>query len=322
MKKRMAIPLLLVCALALTACGDGASEAELTETEEKLAETEASEDAAAVEEETIAEDPVDDESSLKHSSTTFTVATLEETELYNEDGITVTATGFDAEASYGPEIALRVTNNSDRTVDISAEDVSVNGYMMDPGLLYAVASPGDTVDTEITLYNFMLDASGIDTVAEVALTIVIMDDELYEEVGRGERITLTTSAAEGYDQAVDDSGEVLYDEDGIRVLSQGLKEDDTWDGDLVIYAENDTDLYIGVASEDVSVNGEPQEYTSFWADLKPGTRAVTGMYLTNLDEIGVTDIDDVKEISFKLQIIDQDKWEEMDVTDEITLRFD
>ncbi len=327
MKKRWLIAAgMAVCILALAACGSAGADGEAYSGAADGAESPGtsedgviSPETAASGEETPEEAAVEDD--IKHSSTEFTAATIEETELYNADGVTVTATGFDAEASYGPEIQIRVTNDSDRTVDITAEDVEVNGFMMDPGLLYVVASPGGMADSEITLYNFVLDANGIDTVAAVTLSIVVSDDETYEEIGRSDRMTLTTSAAEGFTQTVDDSGDVLYDADGIRVVCQGLKEDDVWDGDLVIYAENNTDLYVGVTCEDVSVNGQPQENVSFWADLQPGTRNVTGMYLMDLEDLELENVEDVEEISFRLQIIDQDAWEELDVSEQITLTF-
>ncbi len=333
MKKKQIIPVLMICALTMTACGSDKAEeqseavSEVVEseiesgTEADAAEAGQDENEVGVEAEVVvSEDEGEDD--LKHSTTTFADATIEETELYNADGITVTATGFNAEAEFGPEIMVRVVNDSDMTVDVTAEDVTVNGYMLDPGLLYIVASPGNMVDDAITLYNFNLDARGIDTVATVSLSISVKDDETYEEIGTGERITIETSAAEGFTQSVDDSGDVIYNKDGIRVISQGLMKDDLWDGDLVLYAENDTDKYIGVTCTDISVNGQPEEYATFWVDLKPDTRAVGGMYLMDMDDLELENIDDVTEISFCLQIIDQDEWEEMDLTDEITLRFD
>ncbi len=105
------------------------------------------------------------------------------------------------------------------------------------------------------------------------------------------------------------------------MICQGLMEDDLWDGDLVLYAENDTDRYIGVTCTDISVNGQPEEYATYWVDLKPDTRAVGGMYLMDMNDLELNSIDDVAEISFCLQIIDQDAWEELDLTDEITLDF-
>ncbi len=306
MKRVMIVSVLLAAGvLTLSACGSDAADAE-DEVEEQEESTELS--------------LIDDE--IKTSDTVFTEAEIEDTELYNAGGVTVTATEFDANAEFGPEIGIRVTNDSDRKVDVIAKEVAVNDYMMDTGLLYVMANPGETSEGEITLYSYDLDARGIDTVATVAITIGVMDDETYEEIGSGERITLTTSAADDFTQSVDDSGEVIYDSDGIRVVNQGLKQDGSWDGDLVLYIENNTDRHIGVAGLNVSVNGVEEEYKSFWADMDADTRAVAGMYLLDIEDQDIESLGDVREISFNIQIIDQDAMEELVVSDPITLTFD
>ncbi len=326
MKKRLIIPALIICVLASAACGS--DKEEQAETESYVTETAEDSDAEA---DAVSDGDADEylqtetgeaDDDIKHSTTTFADAFIEETELYNSDGITVTAIGFNADADFGPEVAVRVVNESDMTVDVVAEDVAVNGYMLDPGLLYIVAGPGETVDGDITLYGTFLDARGIDTVAEVSLNIAVMDDLTYSDIGLGDRITLMTSAAEDFDQEVDDSGEVIYDKDGIRVVSRGLVKDSFWDGDLVLYMENNTDKYIGISSADVSVNGMPEEYTTLWADLYADTRTVGGMYLMDIEDQEIESIDDVKEISLKIQIIDQNLGEQIDESDRIILQFE
>jgi len=317
MKKRLIIPaMMMACVLALSACGSSDVEQESQDSEDIVS---SAAETAAISSDEVEGAPVRADS----SDTDFTDATIEETELYNADGITVTATEFNANGYYGPEIEVRIQNESDVTVDIIAQNVAVNGYMLDPGLLYVEAMPGDTIEEEISLYDIYLDARGIDTVATVALTIEVMDAETYEEIGTGDRITLTTSAAEGYSQPVDDSGDVILDEDGVRVVSQGLKQDDNWAGDLVLYIENDTDMFIGVSCTDIYINGKSEDdNVLLWADLYADTRIVTGMYLMDIEDLDIESIADVKEISFQLMIMDQDDMEVIYTSDPITLNFE
>ncbi len=329
-KKYILFAGILLCALALSACGANREE----ESEAAAGDTEAQNDGAAEEpvnaDTTAAEDsgaedeteePAEEEESVRPSDTVFTDATIEETVLYDADGVTVTATGFDAGAEYGPEIATRVENESGFTIDVTVEDVTVNGYQLGTGLFYVVAAPGETLDSAITLYDYMLDDCGIDTVAEISLSIVVSDDATYEEIGTGDRVTLETSAAEDYAQAVDDSGEVLYEEDGIRVISQGLSDEGIWDGALLLYAENDTGRYVGVTCRDVTINGRKEEDVSFWIDLLPDTRGVSGLDLMSLPDQTFDSIGEVEEISFRLLLIDQDTGETFEETDPITLTF-
>ncbi len=303
MKKRLeTLTIMAISVLALTACGSAA-------------------DTDGVGESTVS-DEAEADGNLITSDTVFTEAAIENTVLYDADGITVTATGFDANAEFGPEIAIEATNASDIAVQIGATDVDVNGFMMEPGLLYLVVDPGETVQSELTLYNFLLDTDDIDTVAAVTLAITITDGTSDELLDTGERVTLTTSAAADYTQSDIADGDVLYNTDGVIVVNQGLQNTGVWSGDLVLYAENNTDQYLGISVEDVSINGEPRDDVSFWADLQPQTKATAGMDLMDPEGLNYMDIDDVREITFTLQIIDQDAWEEIATSDPITLTFE
>ena len=55
-------------------------------------------------------------------------------------------------------------------------------------------------------------------------------------------ITVETSAAATYTETIDDSGEVFYDSDGIKIVGKGLSSDDSIFGPgLIIYIENNSD---------------------------------------------------------------------------------
>ena len=53
--------------------------------------------------------------------------------IWDEDGVTVTVTGFDPDDIWGYEMDLYVENESDRTVRVELDYVSVHtGFMLDP----------------------------------------------------------------------------------------------------------------------------------------------------------------------------------------------
>ncbi len=307
MKKKIFLTALsMICVLTVSACGT-------SETDEFLS-SEPEVDSWEEDDETDIE--------IVRSDTEFSEATMEETVLFDAEGITVTATGFDADAAYGPEIAIRVTNDSARSVLIGAEDVTVNDFMMEPGLLYMAVESGETAEDALMLYDFLLDSCGIRTVATVSLSVTVTDEETFEEIAIGDRVTLTTSAAAGFSQEADDQGDVLYDADGIRVICQGLQQDADGSCKLTFYLENNTESYIGVSAEDVSVNGLSEEYAILWSDLLAQTKAVTDMYLDDFDDQEIERIEDVREISFQLVIYDQDSWDTLGMSDFITLQYD
>ncbi|MCD8149509.1 MAG: hypothetical protein LUE92_08095 [Clostridiales bacterium] len=308
MRKRILTGILLAAlTMAVTACGSSeVKEASGVDADVSVTET---------------EDTVSDgEETEEKNTSSDTSVTLEETEIYNADGVVVTVTGFDG-GLLDEEVNLSITNDSETNILLTTSDLVVNGYMLSSSGLYSEVAAGKAANDSISLYSSDLSACGIDTVATIEFALTISDDDTWETIAESERIVLNTSAADGFTQSVDDSGDVIYDSNDVRVICKGLKEDSIWDGELVIYAENNSDRSVSIYSEDVSVNGYMED-ESFWIDLYQGTKAVDGMYLLDLEDLNLESVDDVEEIAFSLVIVDEDTWDTIDTSDVITLSFD
>lgn len=245
--------------------------------------------------------------------------TLAETVLYDADGIKITATGFE-DGFMGPEVKLLLENESGKNILVTADAVSVNGYMMPLTGLYAEVATGKKANESITFMSSELEQSGIETVAEIQFYLLIQDPETWETKVKTELLTLTTSAAP-YEQPVDDSGDVLYEADGIKVVCKGLKQDIIWDGTVVFYLENNTGKAISIYAENVSVNGFMQD-VGLWSDLRAGTKLIDGMSMIDLSDIEVEDINQIENIEFNLRVVDAETWNEIVTTDAMTLTFE
>ena len=138
--------------------------------------------------------------------------TLAESVLYEADGIKVTVKGL-GDSLLGTDIKLLIENDSSKNILITSSSVSANGYMMPTAALYAEVAAGKKANESLTLMSSELDQSGIETLAEVQLYLQIQDPETWETIKTTDLITLTTSAAD-FVQPVDDSGDVLYNENG------------------------------------------------------------------------------------------------------------
>lgn len=244
--------------------------------------------------------------------------TISETVVYEADGIKVTATGYE-DGWMGPEVTFLLENTTQKNVLITTKSVSVNGYMTPLSSLYAEVAAGKKANESMSLMTSELEKSGIETVADIQFYLKVSDGDTWEELATSDLITLSTSAS-GMTQSVDDSGEALYDEGGIRVVCKGLKQDLVWDGTVVFYMENSSGQPITVYAENVSVNGF-MESTSLWADLRDGTKIVDGMSLLDLSDLELESIDEVQTIEFNLRIINSETWDEIATTDVITLNF-
>ena len=243
---------------------------------------------------------------------------IEKTVLYEAGGITVTATGFE-EGWMGPEVKILVENNTAKDILITAEDVSANGYMISLASLYTQVSAGKKATDTLTLSSTELKESGVETIADIQFFIKVSDSATWTEIDRSELITLSTSA-KGYSQPIDDTGDILYDEKGIKIVCKGLKKDVIWDGMVVFYMENNGGHPITVYAEDVSVNGFMQD-ASIWSSLRDGTRIVDGLSLLDMSDLELRSIDDVNNIELRFRIINSENWNNIVTTDVISLNF-
>lgn len=216
--------------------------------------------------------------------------TIAETVLYEAEGVTITATGYE-ESWSGPQIKIVVENDTKQNLLVTVQSLSVNGYMMPTASLYAQVAAGKKTNDAISLLSSELEQAGIDTIANLQFYLKIADSDSYDTLISSDLITLDTSAA-GYQQPVDDSGEVLYEENGIRIISRGLQQSPIWDGTFVFLMENNSGEPITISAENVSVNGFMED-VSLWSDLRDGTRLIDGMYLLDLSDLGLESIEDV-----------------------------
>ena len=245
--------------------------------------------------------------------------TIAETVLYEADGIKVTAKSL-ADGLFGTEVKLLIENDSSKNILITSGSVSANGYMMPTAALYAEVAAGKKANESLTLMSSELDQCGIETLAEMQFYLQIQDPETWETIKTTDLITLATSAT-GYTQPVDDSGDVLYNENGYKVVCKGLKQDIIWDGTVVFYMENNSNKAVSIYAENVSVNGFMQE-VGLWSDLRPSTKMIDGMSMIDLSDLEITNIDEIKTIEFNLRIVDAETWEDIVTTDAMTLNFE
>ena len=264
------------------------------------------------------EEPAGNDSNNEQENDTVEI-TVAETVLYEADGVKVTATGYE-DGWMGPEIKILVENDSSKNVLVTSASVSANGYMMPSAALYAEVAAGKKANETLTIMSSELDQSGIEMLAELQFYLQIQDPETWETITTSDLLTLATSAAP-YQQPVDDSGDVLYDSDGIRIICKGLKQDIIWDGTVVFYMENNSGKEISIYAENVSVNGFMQD-VGLWSDLRPSTKIIDGMSMIDLSDLEIENIDQIENIEFNLRIVDANTWEDIVTTDVLTLNFE
>lgn len=245
--------------------------------------------------------------------------TIEETVLLDEKDVKITATGIQYDELYKKYLlSLLIENNSDKTLRFSLDKCAINGYMVSSPYVYATVSSGKKSNETMDISKSELDFLGIDTIADFKLSFSISTDD-YETYIEPSLIQLNTSAAETYVYNYDDSGEVVYDDNNIKIVVKSLLEDydDTYTS-VLVYIENNNDFDINISAEDVSVNGfmiDPY----FYEDIFANTHCVTTIdfYNSDLSDNNISSIDSVSLIFYAID----ENWDTVAESDEIDINF-
>lgn len=255
------------------------------------------------------------EEAAKETTSDVTVA---ETVLLDEKDIKITATGLE-DGLFGTELKLLIENNSSTNVTVQARKTCVNGFMVD-SMLSADVAAGKKANDNLTFTTSGLKDCGIDTIATMEFSFHIFTTEDWEDYLDSDLLSLNTSVADTYTQTYDDSGEVFYDQNGIKIIGKGLStEGSFWGPGLILYIENSSDKDFTVQVRDVSVNGFMIEPT-LSQDVLIGKKALTAVtfFDTDLEENGITDISDI-EASF--HVFDMDSWDTIVDTEPVKINF-
>ena len=243
--------------------------------------------------------------------------TLAETVLFDQDGIRITATGLSTDSLFGPELNLLVENDSAQNIVVQPNYCMVNGYMMD-GLLSADVAAGKKANDTLDFLSNALARCGIETITDIELDLVVSDGDSWQTLYEIGPVILQTSAAGQYTQTYDDSGEEIYNQNGIRVVAKSVN-DDLFGMGIKFYLENNTDKTVIINADNVSVNGYMMT-DLFYSDLAPRSHAVDTLTLLG-SELEDNHIDTITDAELSLQITDADYYQTIDSTAPITLHF-
>lgn len=246
--------------------------------------------------------------------------TIEQQVVFEQDGIIVTATGLDFDGFMGPEIKFLIENNTEKNLIVQDRNVSVNGYMVDTSMSAEVLS-GKKSNDSLTISSVSIDDCGIEDIAYIDFSLHIFNDDSWDDAIDTEMIHIDTSCADSYAQSYDDTGEIIYENNGIKVVAKGIWEDLSLMGpSLLVYAENNSDDEITIQSIDVSINGFMVE-TVFSCEIMPGKKAIDTITFMSSD-IEENQIESIDEVEMSLHIFRTDDWETIEDTEPIKLEFE
>ncbi len=312
------ILLLLLAVLAFSAFALGSGSSSSSDGDKTISNVTTSSDSEA--KETASTETKDSEETKAEESKTEekSVVTIEEQVLFDANDIKITVTGME-DSWAGTKLTLLIENNSAKGITVQARNANVNGYMVDT-MMSADVAAGKKSNDGLTFQTSGLKECGIEDIATMEFYFHIFDSETWDEIVDTDVIKIDTSIADGYVQNYDDSGEVLVDTNGVKIVGKGLSSDSSFFGPgVILYIENNSDQDITIQVRDVSVNGFMVD-TSMSEDVVAGKKAISAVtfFKSSLEDNGITDITDV-ELFF--HIFDLKSWDTIFDSDVITIKF-
>lgn len=290
--KKFFLTSILFYALSLSACGSSSTA--------EPVQPKSVESTEPITEETQAETPV----------------AVEEQIIYNNDDIKVTVTGFDQDSS-NVWLTVLAENNSDKDIILQSRKSSVNGYMCDFIFSCDVAA-GKKANDKIKISNHDLDKCGIGKITDIEFVLCIADNTFTNNT-YSDTIHITRNLVEPAPQVYDDSGDIAFENDSIKIVVKHMDVDSFGDASFWFYIENNSDSTVVIQSRNTSINGFMVN-DALSCEVLPGKHAVDdiSVWASELEKNSITDIE-VLETSF--HIISEDFMTTIADSDPITISY-
>ena len=108
-------------------------------------------------------------------------------EVFNANSLRIVCKGLKEDSIWDGTVVFYLENNSGKSVSVYAENVSVNGYMVDVGM-YSDLRPGTRMVDGMYLLNTELDS--IDDIHDIEFNLRVSDSDTYQSIATSDVIRL------------------------------------------------------------------------------------------------------------------------------------
>lgn len=243
----------------------------------------------------------------------FKVEVFLEEEMYNEGDIRMVSEPLVTNKDGEQILFLEVENNSAEMVYGVTADICINGLAVCSSTWSSdTMNPGTRRIMDISLLSVLdknyREAFGISDISEVSFTLEIKNAD-YEELIAPREIEVTLSDKES---AFDASGEEVYNENDIRIVSKGVFKDSSEgseDMHLLLLVENNSSETIDLddAYDSLSVNGFMMDYIMSMVSVPSGKSGVIDIEMqgSSLADNDSTNPEDIKDAEITFEIKDK-----------------
>lgn len=217
-------------------------------------------------------------------------------------------------------ILVLVENNSDESITVQTRESSVNGIMAET-MFSCEVGPDKKANDSITFMESYLEAAGISTIKDIELKFHVFDSESWDGRFDSDVITITTTADPSYQQTYDDSGLVVMEEQGFKIVAKKVSSDDSfWGADVYIYIENNSETDATFQAREVSINGFMID-PIFSSEVLAGKKAYDTLTFFESD-LEDNEIESIDEIELSFHIFELSGWDTILDTPNTTINFE
>ena len=248
-----------------------------------------------------------------------TETSIQETVIVDNNILTITAKSFSADASiFGPSIKLLIENHSDKTIVVQALNASVNGFMIDTTFSSTI-DPGKKSYDNLTFNSTDLKDANITTLNDIEFVIYAFDNDTWDSVFTSDIINIQTSSINEIESNYNSDGDEIFNNDSVKIIYQGMRDDPYWGIEFVFYIENNSDKNIIVQVNTISINGFMVD-SIMSPTICANKKIVEGLTVlqTDLENNEITELENM-EISFKF--IDENTWNILYTTEPFVVEF-
>lgn len=236
--------------------------------------------------------------SISNSAVVEADAKIEEAILYNDDEYTITAVSIGKDWS-DTVIKLLVENRTDRNIALKGNNFVVNGITI-PGWMYIEVAAQKKANGQLRLYENAMETAGISQVATlVTFDSQILDSDDFFGYSKDIPMAISTSLAGSYEQPINDSGDVIWESNGITVISQ-VVNDSRFLHRVQLFIKNGTDTNISLTADNISVNGFT--ISGLLLENVAAGSVAFGNLLVTESELENNGIKEIEEVTFRIKI--------------------
>lgn len=258
------------------------------------------------------------EKTEEEKQTKSLIPSIDEQVLFEYNGIKLTAISIE-EDWLGPQLKILIENESDKNISVSLEGIAVNDCMVS-AWLYEDVGTGKKSNATFDIWSTKLSDAGITNIGKIDMYFRIIDSDNFDEIYESGEIELLTSLYDVMDVEIDDIGEEMVNQSGVKIVGKGVSNDLIWGDGVVVYIENNTDRNIVVTTDDLSVNG--YMVTGFlYQSVRPGKKAIESIILSSSD-LEDNGIESIEELSLSFEIYDEDNFHTILKTNEMSFNIE